>query len=89
MLVAIAGPIANRAHALSCIKLALNGGDIVWTGRAASMRRFAMKALFTALAFRRAEKERVDWDRNSLILSTAVTVGLVALYVYGKATSRW
>lgn len=89
MLVAIAGPIANRAHALSCIKLALNGGDIVWTGRAAPMRRFAMKALFTALAFRRAEKERVDWDRNILIFSTVVTVGLVALYVYGKATSRW
>jgi hypothetical protein len=61
--------IANRAHPLSCIKLAFNGGDIVWTGRAASMRRFAMKALFTALAFR--------------------SVGLVALYVYGKAISRW
>jgi len=53
------------------------------------MRRFAMKALFTALAFRRAEKERIDWDRNISIFSTAVTVGLVALYVYGKATSRW
>lgn len=53
------------------------------------MRRLAMKALFTALAFRRAEKDRVDWDRNILIFSTVVTVGLVALYVYGKATSRW
>ncbi len=54
---AIAGPIANRPHALSCIKLALNGGDIVWTGRGCFvMRRFAaLKALFTALAFRRAE----------------------------------
>ncbi|SFI00987.1 hypothetical protein SAMN05216525_103319 [Bradyrhizobium sp. Gha] len=53
------------------------------------MRRFAMKALFSALAFRRTEKERVDWDRSILIFSTAVTVGLVVLYVYGKATSRW
>jgi len=53
------------------------------------MRRFALKALFTALAFRRAEKERIDWDRNILVFSTAVTVALVALYVYGKATSRW
>ena len=89
MLVAIAGPIANRPHALSCIKLAFNSGDIVRVGRAALMRRVALKALFTALAFRRVEKERVDWDRNILIFSTAVTVGLVALYVYGKATSRW
>jgi hypothetical protein len=89
MLAAMAGPIANRAHPLSCIKLAFNGGAIVWTGRAASMRRFAMKALFTALALRRAEKERIDWDRNILIFSTVVTIGLIALYVYGKATSRW
>lgn len=53
------------------------------------MRRFAMKALFVALALRRAEKERIDWDRNILIFSTVVTVGLIALYIYGKATSRW
>ncbi|WP_198024677.1 hypothetical protein [Bradyrhizobium sp. Cp5.3] len=53
------------------------------------MRRFALKALFTALALRRAEKERIDWDRNILIFSTVVTVGLIVLYVYGKATSRW
>ncbi len=53
------------------------------------MRRFAMKALFTALNFNRAERARVDWDRTILIISTAVTVGLVALYLYGKSTSRW
>jgi len=47
------------------------------------------ESLITALAFRRAEKERIDWDRNILIFSAGVTVGLVALYVYGKATSRW
>ncbi|UGX98086.1 hypothetical protein G6321_00024355 [Bradyrhizobium barranii subsp. barranii] len=53
------------------------------------MRRFAMKALFAALALRRAEKERIDWDQRILIFSTVVTVGLIALYVYGKASSRW
>ncbi len=74
---------------MSCIKRDFNDGDIVWVGRAASMRRFALKALFTALALRRAEKERIDWDRNILIFSTVVTVGLIVLYVYGKATSRW
>ncbi|MHC2289471.1 hypothetical protein [Bradyrhizobium barranii] len=69
---------------MSCIKLAFNSGDIVRVGRAALMRRVALKALFTALAFRRVEKERVDWDRNILIFSTAVTVGLVALYVTAR-----
>jgi hypothetical protein len=53
------------------------------------MHRFAMKALFTALAFRRSKREWIDWDRNVLIFSTVVTVGLIALYIYGKATSRW
>jgi hypothetical protein len=53
------------------------------------MRRFAMKALFTALNLDRAERTRVDWDRTAIVVSTAVTLGLVALYLYGKATSRW
>lgn len=53
------------------------------------MRRFALKALFTMLSLNRAEKERPDWDRVILIFSTSVTVGLVALYTYGKITSRW
>ena len=53
------------------------------------MRRFAMKALFTALSLNRAERKRIDWDRSILILSTSVTAGLIALYVLGKATSRW
>jgi hypothetical protein len=30
-----------------------------------------------------------DWDRIILIFSNGVTVGLIALYVFGKATSRW
>ena len=53
------------------------------------MRRFGLKALFTLLALNRTGHKRFDWDRVTLIASTAVTVGLVALYVYGKATSRW
>jgi hypothetical protein len=53
------------------------------------MRRFAMKALLTALNLDRAERARIDWDRRILIFSTAVTVGLIALYIFGKATSRW
>lgn len=53
------------------------------------MRRFAMKALFTVLNFNRTERTRLDRDRAVLIVSTAVTLGLVALYAYGKSTSRW
>ena len=53
------------------------------------MRRFAMKALFAALSFGRAERGRIDWDRRVLIFSTGVTVALIALYVWAKATSRW
>jgi hypothetical protein len=53
------------------------------------MRRFAMKALFAALTLNKAEKRHMDWDRVVLIVSTCVTVGLVTLYAFGKATSRW
>jgi hypothetical protein len=53
------------------------------------MLRFAMKALFTALNLNRTERTRIDWDRTVLIVSTAMTLGLVALYVFGKSTARW
>ncbi|WP_456623676.1 MULTISPECIES: hypothetical protein [unclassified Bradyrhizobium] len=53
------------------------------------MRRFAMKALFTVLSLNRARRTRVDRDRAVLIFSTAVTLGLAALYVFGKSTARW
>jgi hypothetical protein len=53
------------------------------------MRKFALKAIFSLLTLDRAERKRLDWDRTILIFSSAVTVGLVALYVYGKSTSRW
>jgi hypothetical protein len=53
------------------------------------MRRFGLKALFTLLTMNRVKRERIEWDRVILHFSTGVTVGLVALYLYGKATSRW
>jgi hypothetical protein len=53
------------------------------------MPRFGLKALFAILALNKTGRRRPDWDRIVLIFSTAVTIGLVALYMYGKATSRW
>jgi hypothetical protein len=53
------------------------------------MHRFAMKALFTLLSLGRSGRLRIDWERNVIIISTVVTLGLIALYVLGKATSRW
>jgi hypothetical protein len=85
----ISAPIAIRTHPLSCIKPAFADRGIVRSCEDTPMRRFAMKALFTGLALRRAKRKRIDWDRNVLIFSPVVTVGLIALYAYGKATSRW
>jgi hypothetical protein len=53
------------------------------------MRRLPLKALFAVLTLSKTGKKRLDWDRVILIFSTAVTVGLVVLYAYGKLTSRW
>jgi hypothetical protein len=53
------------------------------------MRRFAPKAIFALLTLSNAENKSPGWDRIILIFSTAVTIGLVALYLFGKATSRW
>jgi hypothetical protein len=53
------------------------------------MPRFAPKAIFALLTLNRAENKSPSWDRIILIFSTAVTIGLVALYLFGKATSRW
>jgi len=53
------------------------------------MRRFVLKALFAVLTLNRTEKTHIDWDRVVLVFSTCVTVGLVTLYAFGKATSRW
>ena len=53
------------------------------------MCRFALEARFTVLNLNRTERTRLDWDRTILLCSTAVTLGLVALYLFGKATARW
>ena len=53
------------------------------------MRKVGLKALLALLALNRTESERPNWDRVILIFSTSVTLGLIALYVFGKATSRW
>jgi hypothetical protein len=53
------------------------------------MPRFGLKAVFALLALNRGRYRRLDWDRVILIFSTCVTIGLIALYVWGKATSRW
>lgn len=53
------------------------------------MPRFALKAIVALFTLGRAGRKRPDWDRIILILSTCVTIGLAALYVYGKSTARW
>ncbi len=49
----------------------------------------AVKAIFTILTLTKGEKTRPDWERMILIFSTIVTIGLIAIYIYAKATSRW
>lgn len=49
----------------------------------------SVKAIFTILTLSRGEKTHPDWERLILILSTAVTIGLIAIYVWGKTSSRW
>ena len=54
-----------------------------------SMRKFAPKAIFSMLVIRRNAADKPQWDRIALVVSITVTLALVALYAYGKATSRW
>jgi hypothetical protein len=56
---------------------------------AAPMAKIPAKALLTLLTMNRSRRERPDWDRIVTLSSIVVTVGLIALYAYGKATSRW
>jgi hypothetical protein len=53
------------------------------------MPRPGIKALFAVLTLNRMKRKRPDWDRIVIACSTLVTIGLVALYAYGKAFSRW
>ncbi len=55
----------------------------------APMRRFAPKALFALLTLNKGNNTRFDWGRMIAVVSTLVTIGLVALYVYEKLTGRW
>jgi hypothetical protein len=53
------------------------------------MPKFGMKAVLTAFTWSRSRHRRPDWERIIIILSPAVTIGLVAAYLYGKTTLRW
>jgi hypothetical protein len=53
------------------------------------MRKMPLKALVSLLALNRTEGTRPNWDRIVMLASTAVTIGLIALYSDGKASSRW
>jgi hypothetical protein len=69
---------------------ALRGG--AWFAREIGerpLRKAGLKAVLALLAIGRAGHDWPHWDRVILIFSTAVTIGLIALYAYGKATSRW
>jgi hypothetical protein len=53
------------------------------------MPKLAMKALLTSLTLRGSRRQQFDFERIVTIASTAVSIGLVAAYLYGKSTSRW
>jgi hypothetical protein len=53
------------------------------------MRKGPLKGLIVLLTLSLHPDARPNWDRIVLIASTAVTIGLIALYAYGKATGRW
>jgi hypothetical protein len=53
------------------------------------MRTRGLKALFALLALDKTSNKQADRDRVILIFSNAVTLGLIAIHVFGKATSRW
>jgi hypothetical protein len=48
------------------------------------MRTRGLKAVFALLALNRKSDKPPDWDRVVLIFSSCVTVGLIAIHVYGK-----
>ena len=52
------------------------------------MRKFALKAVFSILPLSKMAGRTRDWSRIALVFSTAVTIGLVALYAYEKAGWR-
>lgn len=53
------------------------------------MRKVGFKAVLALLTLNRTGRDRPRWDRMILVFSTSVTIGLIVLYAFGKATSRW
>ena len=53
------------------------------------MPKIPAKALLALLTVNRSRQGQPNWDRIVMLSSIVVTIGLVALYAYGKATSRW
>jgi len=53
------------------------------------MRKGLSKALVSLLTLSRTEGARPNWDRIIPVASTAVTIGLIALYTYEKSVGRW
>lgn len=53
------------------------------------MRIQGLKALIAILSLRKVSSRRFSLDRAVLVFSTAVTIGLITIYVFEKATGRW
>jgi hypothetical protein len=75
---------------LICLKTSVGlAGHIARKAQSIPMPKLPAKALLTLLTVNRSRAERPNWDRIVTVSSIVVTVGLVALFAYGKATSRW
>jgi hypothetical protein len=69
-------------------QLALSRLPVVFSCREMAMRTQGLKALIAILNLKKVSNKRFNVDRAVLILSTAVTIGLVAIYVFEKVASR-
>ena len=59
------------------------------TIRAHPMPKIGMKAFLTILTLNRSSRRQPEWDVIIITVSTIVTIGLVALYIYGKTAAHW
>jgi hypothetical protein len=69
-------------------QLALSLLAVVFNCREMAMRAQGLKALIAILNLKKVSNKRFNVDRAVLILTTAVTIGLVAIYVFEKVASR-
>lgn len=53
------------------------------------MRTQGLKAFLAILRLNKTSSRRFSMERAVLVFSTAVTLGLIAVYVFEKATGRW